>query len=235
MSSPCKMILKFTHILFLYQPKFFKLVKCLRHTLFSLFKLWQISKIYLQQLINTLDSIVLFYLITCLKKPNPFILFIQILLNYLEKAYSVRKCLIAGPSFAYNVLVRAKCSTFFFDDPPALLKFWIEPYAALPLDLFILTFSDLERDPISSLFCFCILANLNFRWKLRSFQISKKNIWKLVFFCCSANRKSTIDFFVSWISNKILPDWLSSILGEFKIKSIRCLLLLVFNLAFTAL
>ena len=62
---------------------FLKHLKCLRHTLFLLFELWQISKKYLQQLRDTW---------LCLKT---FLLF--------------------------------------FDKPLALLKFWKEQYAALPL------------------------------------------------------------------------------------------------------
>ena len=55
-----------------------------------------------------------------------------------------------------------------------------------------------------------------------------------MFFRFSAHTKSTIDSSVSRLSNIILSDWLI-LTGEFKIKSIICLLLLVFNLAFTAL
>ena len=108
----------------------------------------------------------------------------QILLNYLEKAYSVRKCLIAGPSFVNNVLIRAKCSTFFFDEPLALLKFRTEPYAALPLEynLFRLTFPNFERDPSSFVFRFGIHVDNKFRWNLSCFQNGKVNIGKVGIF-----------------------------------------------------
>ena len=56
-----------------------------------------------------------------------------------------------------------------------------------------------------------------------------------MFFRFSAHPKFKIDYFLSRLTNIVLSDWLSLTLGEFKNKSIRCLLLLVFNLAFTAL
>ena len=53
-----------------------------------------------------------------------------------------------------------------------------------------------------------------------------------MFFCFSAHTKPLIDYFVSRLSNLIFSDWLILILGEFKIKSIRCFLIIVLNLAF---
>ena len=53
-----------------------------------------------------------------------------------------------------------------------------------------------------------------------------------MFFCFSAHTKPLIDYFVSRLTNLIFSDWLILILGEFKIKSIRCFLIIVLNLTF---
>ena len=74
-----------------------------------------------------------------------------------------------------------KTVLLFFDNPLALLKFRTEPYAALPLEynLFILTFSDFERDLSSFVFRFGILNGNKFRWNLSCFQNGKVNIGKM--------------------------------------------------------
>ena len=101
-----------------------------------------------------------------------------------------------------------KIVLLFFDNPLALLKFRTEPYAALPLEynLFRLTFSDFERDPSSSIFRFGILVDNKFRWNLSCFQNGKRNIWKVGTFRLSAHTKSTIDYFVSRLSNMIFSN-----------------------------
>ena len=92
----------------------------------------------------------------------------------------IRKRLIGGPNCVYDVMVCKICSTCFFDKPLALLKFWIEPYAArlLEYNLFSLTFSDFERDVIPLSFALALLFNTNLGEKMICFQNSKVNIWK---------------------------------------------------------
>ena len=80
---PRKFFLKFPIFCSFINPKifrsvfwetiFWKIVKCLWHTLFSVFELWQISKKYPQQLINS--WLQCFDLLTCLQKPSPYIWF----------------------------------------------------------------------------------------------------------------------------------------------------------------
>ena len=116
----------------------------------------------------------------------------KISMIYFEKALSLRKLLIGGPNFVYNVLLGKNCSTFFYDKPLALLNFRTKPYAALTLEysLFRLIFSDFESVPSASVFRFGNLVVNKFRCNLSCFQKSESKYLESRYFFALVHTQS---------------------------------------------